>query len=136
MRALTAQRGALATQIRQEASSIASALDAEAQIDEAQIALLTAQRPAPADTADAATLESRAAAQRAELDALVEAYLDTPPAVHDEAIPAADPLNAGNVLIAAIAGGAALLVQLLAAARRRRRARDAADLAAWAADRD
>ncbi|HZY69072.1 MAG TPA: hypothetical protein VFE52_10810, partial [Devosia sp.] len=43
MRALTAQRSALTTQIRQEAANIAAALEAEARIDDAQIELLESQ---------------------------------------------------------------------------------------------
>lgn len=56
MRALNAQRVALTSQIEQQAASIATALETEAGLDDAQIALLEAQRPsaetspAPADT--------------------------------------------------------------------------------------
>ena len=144
MRALTAQRNALKDQIRQEASSIADALEAEARIDDAQIKLLEAQAPSFAATppaADTAALETMAAAQRAELDGLVDAYFNIPPAtVTTTPLPAeaANPLSALNLAVVAIAAVAALLFQTWLAAGRRRRTATAAvaDEAAWVDDDD
>jgi succinoglycan biosynthesis transport protein ExoP len=144
MRALNAQRTALAGQIRQEASSIAAALEGEARIDDAQIALLEAElpklleaTPAPADTSG---LELRTVTLRAELDSLVDAYFNIPPATAATAQPATiDPLNASNLAVVGVAAVAALLFQILLAARRRRPepAEPAeTDVAAWAEDRD
>lgn len=140
MRALTAQRTSLQTQIAQEASNIASALEAEAKLDDAQISLLQSQMPAGA-AADAPTdtmaLEAKAAAQRAELDALVDAYFDIPAAVSAPAQSrTADPLNPANLAVVGVAGIAAILFQLILAGRRRRTARAEAELAAWQADSD
>lgn len=147
MRALTAQRDALAAQIRQEAGNIAAALEAEARIDDAQVELLRTRLPPPGTaTPDTGALAARAAEQRAELDGLVDAYFNIPALAPPAAGPARNPLGTGNLVISAIAGGAALLFQLLVAARRRRlRAaalaqdltqRLAADLASWNADSD
>lgn len=139
MRALNAQRAALTSQIEQQASSIATALETEASLDDAQIALLESQLP-PAEaspaSADSATLATRAAAQRAELDALVDAYLDIPPAVATPAgRTAADPLSLPNLIVVGVAGLAAILFQLVLSSRRRR-TRDKVDMAAWQADGD
>ena len=143
MRALNAQRTALVTQIRQEAANIASALEAEARIDDAQIKLLEAQMPvlsAAPPAPDTATLEAAAATQRAELDALVDAYFNIPPATisttPQQAAPA-DPLSVVNIAVVGVAAIAALLFQLVLASRRRRPAEPiAADIAAWEADND
>jgi len=140
MRGLTAQRTALATQIRAEAASIAAALESEARIDEAQIELLEAQLSALAVTApeaspDRASLAAQAAAQRAELDSLVDAYFNIPPATAVAPNPARNLLSLPNILVVAVAALAALLFQLLLAVRRGRAAR-AADVAAWRADYD
>jgi hypothetical protein len=144
MRALTAQRTALITQIRQEAANIASALEAEAKIDDAQIKLLEEQMPALSsapEAADTAALEVAAAAQRAELDTLVDAYFNIPPATvtatTGSAAPA-DPLSALNIAVVGVATIATLLFQIVLASRRRRPARElsAADVAAWEADHD
>jgi uncharacterized protein involved in exopolysaccharide biosynthesis len=142
MRALNAQRTALVTQIRQEAASIASALEAEAKIDNAQIKLLEEQLPAlsaaPA-APNTAELEVAAAAQRAELDTLVDAYFNIPPATvaATEPVAPADPLSALNIAVVGIAAVAALLFQLLLASRRRRAPQPvAADVAAWEQDHD
>lgn len=137
MRALTAQRTALSAQIRQEAESIATALEGEARIDDAQIDFLRAQlteEAPPAAAVDTAALASKAAAQRAELDGLVDAYFQIPPAAN-EASPRRDPLTTSNLAIAALAGLGALVVQLMIAIRRRRRAQ-ADDIAAWEEDED
>lgn len=142
MRALSAQRTALTTQIRREAASIASALEAEARIDDAQIKLLEEQLPALAQSpaaADTSALETRAAAQRAELDSLVDAYFNIPPAVTTSisARRAADPLSLNNLAVVGIAAVAALLFQIVLATRRRRSPRaTAADVAAWDEDND
>ncbi len=142
MRALTAQRASLATQIQQEAANIASALEAEARIDDAQIELLQAQLPTPGGAtalADTTALEARAASQRAELDGLVDAYFNIPAAVTAQAAASArNPFSTGNLAVVIIAGAAALVFQLLMA-RRRSRLRAAAlaeDLAIWNADSD
>jgi uncharacterized protein involved in exopolysaccharide biosynthesis len=143
MRALNAQRTALVTQIRQEAANIATALEAEARIDDGQIKLLEEQLPAlaaaPART-DASVLATRAAAQRAELDSLVDAYFNIPPATVTTTAPAsepANPLSALNLAIVGVAVLAALLCQVLLARRRRRPSAPAeADIAAWRADND
>jgi uncharacterized protein involved in exopolysaccharide biosynthesis len=138
MRSLNAQRTALATQIRQEATSIAAALESEAKIDDAQIALLQSQLAAlpVAAAADTLDLEARAAAQRAELDGLVDAYFDIP--TETQVAPAAVPRNAlsvANLAVVSIAGLAALAAQIFLALRRRR-ARIAADLEVWRNDTD
>ncbi|MBI4923369.1 MAG: hypothetical protein HY834_16635 [Devosia nanyangense] len=142
MRALLAQRGTLAAQIAAEAASIATALEAEARMDDAQIKLLESQlTPLPAEIAssppvDTAGLETQAAAQRADLDALVDAYFDLKPATATST-PAANPLTPLNLLVAGIAGLVALAAQLVLAARLRRAGRaEAADLAAWQVDGD
>ncbi len=142
MRALTAQRNALATQIRQEAASIAAALEAEARIDDAQIKLLEEQLPAlpalPVRTGTSA-LATKAAAQRAALDSLVDAYFNIPPATVTTTTPAAaptNPLSALNLAVVGVALIAAILFQILLAARRRRAPAPTADEAAWAADSD
>jgi hypothetical protein len=142
MRALTAQRNALVIQIQQEAASIATALEAEAKIDDAQIKLLESQLPTLAETpaiADTSTLEMKVAAQRAELDGLVDAYFNIPPATVTTAAPAttSDPLNAMNLAVIGVAAIAAILFQIVLAARRRRGPEPApADVAAWDADHD
>jgi hypothetical protein len=143
MRALNAQRNALVIQIRQEAASIATALEAEATIDDAQIKLLEAelltlaQAPPVGDTS---TLETKVAAQRAELDSLVDAYFNIPaPAATSAAKePASDPLSVLNLAVVAVAALGALLFQVvIAAGRRRRKSRATAeDVAAWHADDD
>jgi hypothetical protein len=142
MRALTAQRAALVSQIRQEAASIAAALEAEARIDDAQITLLEAELPKLAEAApavaDTAGLEARATAQRAELDNLVDAYFNIPPATvtASQNSGVSDPLNVSNLAVVGVAAIAALLFQILLAARRRRPAPAEADVAAWADDHD
>lgn len=140
MRALTAQRASLLTQIRQEAANIASALEAEAKMDDAQIELLQSQLPpetAQVAVADSSALEAKAGAQRAELDGLVDAYFNIPPATTtSSSAPAADPLSTMNLLVVGVAGAAAVLFQIVMLSRRRRAAREAADEAAWAADHD
>ncbi len=138
MRALNAQRTALATQIDQQATNIAAALDAEAELDDAQIALLQAQLPidATAVPADSVTLEAKAAAQRAELYALVDAYFDIKPAVPAATRPTtADLLSPTNLVVVGVAGLAALLFQIILGARRRRTPRTE-DLEAWQSDTD
>jgi polysaccharide biosynthesis transport protein len=142
MRALTAQRTALVTQIRQEAASIAAALEAEAKIDDAQIKLLDAELPGLAEVAPAApdtsALETKAAAQRAELDGLVDAYFNVPPATvtTSQAAEPANPLSIVNMVVVAVAALAAILFQVLLATRRRRPEPTAVDVAAWESDRD
>ena len=142
MRALTAQRNALVIQIRQEAANIAAALEAEAKIDDTQIKLLEAQLPALAEApaaADTSALETKVAARRAELDGLVDAYFNIPPATVTTAAPgtATDPLNAMNLAVIAVAAIAAILFQIVLAARRRPEREPApADVAAWETDRD
>ena len=139
MRALTGQRTALLTQIRQEAANIAAALEAEAKLDDAQIRLLEEQlpalSPAPAAT-DAAALETRAAAKRAELDALVDAYFNIPPAEVTTTTETQNPLSALNLAVIGVATIAALLFQLLLATRRRTVVTAMADEAAWEDDSD
>ena len=146
MRALTAQRDAVVTQIRTEAANIAAALEAEARIDDAQIALLRTRQAAempspsaevPAPAPDVAALEAAVAAQRAELDGLVDAYFNIPPAPlrTAEADPLAGAMSAPNLAVVGTAGAAALLFQLLFR-RRRTPSRPADDMAEWRADAD
>lgn len=139
MRALTAQRTALATQIRQEAASIAVALESEAKIDDAQIAALQSQLAVlPATTiSDVASLEATAIAQRAELDGLVDAYFNIPASsVATPPLPQSrDVLGPANVVVVAVAAFAALVVQMLLALRRRKtRSRD--EVGHWRVDHD
>lgn len=144
MRALNAQRTALVTQIRQEAASIAAALESEAKIDDAQIKLLEEQLPTLAQAparADPSALATTVAAQRAELDSLVDAYFNIPPAAVTTTAPIAEPANplgVANIAVVAVAAIAALLFQIVLALRRRRRiaADEPKDLAAWEEDRD
>ena len=135
MLALTAQRTALAGQIKQEAAGIAAALESEAKIDDAQIARLQSKLSAllPAAATDTAALEAQASAQRIELDGLVDAYFNIPAAA--PIAPARDLLNPLNLAVAGIAAIAATAMQLLLAIRRRK-ARVAADLAEWRMDHD
>lgn len=145
MRALNAQRTALASQIREEAASIAAALESEAKIDAAQIELLQSQLPALSDAPrpaaiDTAALEAKAAALRVELDGLVDAYFNIPPATvttSSRSAAPADPLSVMNLAVVGIAALAALVFQVLLAVRRRRLVKvDPADMAAWQRDRD
>lgn len=139
MRALNAQRASLQTQIRQEATNIAAALEAEAKLDNAQIALLQGQLPAMASAAapaDTSALEAKAAAQRAELDRLVDAYFNIPPATADRTAVASDPFSLPNRIVIGVAAFAAIAAQVLLAFRRRRTEREAEDMAAWEADED
>jgi hypothetical protein len=138
MRALSAQRTALATQIRQEAASIAAALESEAKFDDAQIALLQSELTAlPATAApDTTALDARATAQRAELDGLVDAYFNIPAGT--TAAPTAPPrdlLAPANIAVVAVAGLAALVFQILLAVGRRK-ARLKGEITQWRADRD
>lgn len=145
MRALTAQRAALVIQIRQEAANIATALEAETKIDAAQIDLFQAElpeavvvAPVPADTI---ALETRAAAQRAELDSLVDAYFNIPPATvttQPQAAATPDPLSPANMAVVAVAALAPLAFQIMLALRRRRALRVvmADDIVDWEEDRD
>jgi uncharacterized protein involved in exopolysaccharide biosynthesis len=137
MRALLAQRDAVALQIRQEAANIAAALDAEAALDASQIARLEAALPAgtsAAPAADRATREAALAARRAELDRLVDAYFDIP-AETAVAPGRAEPFRPLNLGLAGAAGLALLVVQF-AFRRARRRPAEHDELAAWAADPD
>ena len=139
MRALNAQRAALATQIRQEAASIAAALESEAKIDDAQIALLQSELAAlPATAApDTTALDARATAQRAELDGLVDAYFNIPAGTAAAAptAPPRDLLPPANIAVVTIAGLAALVFQILLALRRRQD-RIKGEITQWRADRD
>jgi uncharacterized protein involved in exopolysaccharide biosynthesis len=143
MRALSAQRAALVTQIRQEAASIAAALEAEAKIDDAQIKLLEAELPGLAEAApvmaDTGALEVKASAQRAELDSLVDAYFNIPPATVTSTPQTAEPTNllsVANLAVVAVAAFVAILFQIILATRRRRPEAVAADVAAWQQDHD
>lgn len=148
MLALTAQRNSLVTLIRREAASIASALESEAKIDDAQIKLLEGQLPAEAaqpSAPDTSMLEAKAAAQRTELDSLVDAYFNIPPVtatVPQTSVPA-DPFGVANLAVVGVAFAAAMLFQTLLAIRRPRRpvlpeatASDEDDIEAWEADQD
>lgn len=140
MLALNAQRNALATQIRREAAAIATALESEAKIDDTQIKLLNEQMPvdvAPITTAIPSALEAKAAAQRAQLDSLVDEYFNIPPATVT-AQPTAQPvdlLSPLNLLVVGVAAAAAILFQILLALRRRPEPTPD-DIAAWEADDD
>lgn len=143
MRALNAQRNALVIQIRQEAANIAAALEAEAKIDDAQIKLLEAELPKLAQapvTADLSVLSTKVAAQRAELDALVDDYFDIPPATvtaNPQPAETSNPLSAMNLVVIGVAAIAAILFQIVLAARRRPApAPSKSDVVAWETDRD
>jgi uncharacterized protein involved in exopolysaccharide biosynthesis len=135
MRALAAQKSALASQVEAQAAAIASALEAEARLDDAQLKTLQPRLAVlPASPTNTAALTAEATAQRAELDGLIDSYFGAPPvAAPVGAKP--DWLNPLNLLVAAIACVATLVGQLLLAIRRRRLARQA-DLARWRADAD
>lgn len=141
MRGLAAQRTALLAQIDTEAGSIATSLEAEAKLDDAQARQLQAQRaqiPVAVDagTADLAALQTRAAAQRATLDALMDSYFglprSTPAPKADPLLSALSPLNLSVVAIAALAA----LATQIGFALRRRRQRHQTDLARWRLDHD
>jgi hypothetical protein len=144
MRALNAQRVALVSQIREEAASIAAALESEARIDDEQIKLLDAQLPGLTEASPAMTdtggLEMKAAAQRAELDTLVDTYFNIPPATVTTTAPvsaAADPFSLINLAVMAVAALAAIAFQIvLAAGRRKIPEIRPEDLSDWQADRD
>lgn len=146
MLALNAQRNSLVTQIRREAANIASALESEAKIDDAQIKLLEAQLPAEVaqrPAADTSTLAAKAAAQRAELDSLVDAYFSIPPAATaTQPAASAEPLSFANPLVIGVAFAAAMLFQVLLSIRKRRPNPAATtpsgsdDTEAWDADHD
>lgn len=138
MRALLAQSASLATQIRQEATNIAAALESEAQLDDKQVSLLQSQMPAqsaaivePGPPISGATL----AAQRAELDQLVDTYFNIPPAATVTPNASRDPVTSVTLGAAILAGLAAAVMQIALAARRRRRAQDA-NIKAWREDHD
>jgi hypothetical protein len=148
MLALNAQRNSLVTQIRREAANIASALESEAKIDDAQIKLLEAQLPtevAQPSAPDTSLLEAKAATQRAELDSLVDAYFNIPPAAATVPVPSAsaEPFSIASLAVVGVAFAAAMLFQILLAIRRPRRpaipeaaAADEDDIEAWDADQD
>lgn len=142
MLALNAQRNALATQIRREAAAIATALESEAKIDDAQIKLLEEQLPAEtvdAPVPDTAALEAQLAAQRAQLDGLVDAYFNIPAATVSAPAQPAQPdlLSPLNLLVVGVAAAAAILFQILLTLRRRREPEPTAeDVAAWEEDSD
>lgn len=144
MRGLHAQQAALATQIRQEVARIAVALEAEAKLDDEQIGLLKQRLQALAiqpPVADISGIAMKAAAQRAELDGLVDAYLNIPPAAavaQTEPSAAADPLNVANIAVSGATTIAALLFLIVLAANRRQRGAEAktADARAWEDDHD
>lgn len=138
MKALVAQRESLALQIRAQATNIAAALEAEAELDDTQIRLLQSQPAAPSmatPPADTSRLEAEASAERAQLDTMMDAYFAMRPAASVAATSSANPLSAPNLAVISIAGLAALVFQLGLALRRRRLAQEA-DLAAWQADHD
>jgi len=141
MRALTAQRAALLVQINNEAANIATSLETEAKLDDAQVKQLQTQRsaiPVTTDTglADLTSLQAQAAAQRAALDALMDSYFGLP---HTTPAPRIDPILSAlsplNLFVAAIAALAALAAQI-GFALRRRRLRLENDLTRWRHDRD
>ncbi len=142
MRALFAQRDALATQIRGQAAGVAAALEAEGELDDKQIKLLQAQLSASTgastDTASSrnAALKAQAVAQRAEFDALMDAYFGHSSAATAE-VAAPGPLGSPlNLLVVAVAASSALIFQVTFAARHGRLRTEAADLASWQADHD
>lgn len=141
MRGLAAQRTALLAQIGTEAANIATSLEAEAKLDDAQVKSLQSQRtdvPVPADigSVDLAALQAQATAQRATLDALMDSYFGLP---RGEPAPRADPvlsaLSPLNLLVATVAVLAAFAAQI-GLALRRRRLRSEADLLRWQRDHD
>lgn len=138
MRALFAQRDSLAVQIRAQAASIVAALESEAELDDKQIAVLqtqlgTAAAAFPSLPTVNSTLAAKAAAQRAELDILMDAYFKLPSATAVASPSAPALLTLPNLLVVAVAGIAALTFQI--ALVRRRHARDSvADMAMWEDD--
>ncbi len=140
MLALHAQRTALATQVGKEAVAIATALEAEAKIDDTQIKLLETQLPTEAPSAapiDTSALEAEAAAQRAELDSLVDAYFNVPPVVTaTQEVRLAQPLSLANLAVVGVAVFAAMLFQILLAVRRRRPHPAQVDATVWDEDDD
>ncbi|MEP7241142.1 MAG: hypothetical protein ABI697_09685 [Devosia sp.] len=138
MRALFAQRDSLAAQVKAEAASIATALESEAKADAAQAALLAKQLAAMAASPPKSSIptipNTALAADRAELDRLLDAYMATPAA--RPAPGTADDLRTPtNLIVIGAAGLGAIVFQLLAASRRRSAIR-AGEMAAWIADRD
>ena len=124
MRALNAQHTALVGQIRDEAASVASALESEAKLDDTQIKQLQGQSSdAPVTVAtpavDTTALEAQADAERSELDGLMDAYFGLKPGAAGAAASAADPLNPLNLVVMAVAGIAAILFQIVLAAGRK-----------------
>jgi len=143
MRALNAQRAALLAQIKSEATGIASALEVEANLDDVQIKLLQSRPSAGPVTAsdapaDTTALETEAAAQRTELDNLMDAYFGLKPGAAAPATAAtttANLLSPLNLFVTAVAVIAALMFQIGLAQRARRR-REALDLALFESDVD
>jgi hypothetical protein len=140
MRALQAQRNALTIQITSEAASIATALESEAKLDDAEVKMLQSQLGASPARAAVATpsvkpsLETQLSTQRAELDGLMDAYFGLKPAT--AALAAPNLLSPLNLLTIAVAALAALIFQAALSLRRARQRREAADIARWRDDRD
>jgi len=142
MRALEAQRRALLAQISAQAAAIATALEAEATIEDGEIARLRSALGTPdasTNTGDTTVdLRRKADLQQAELDRLMDAYFQ------EKSAPGSvlrDPLaglsNPVNLLCAGLAALAALVIQLaIGLERRQARRRANADLDAWVADQD
>jgi len=145
MRALAAQKAALVDQVKAEAASIASALESEAKLDDAQIRLLQSQSSgAPAsvagDTNNAAALGARRDAAQTRLDQLLDAYFSLRPgSAATLGASSAGPdnlLSPLNLFVVAVAALVAMIGQIGFALRRRRLHREALDLALWTHDRD
>jgi uncharacterized protein involved in exopolysaccharide biosynthesis len=139
MRALLAQKRSLVAQISAQAAAIADALDSEAKMDDEQINNLQSQLaaipPAPAKALPQSTqaLTAKAASQRAELESLMDSYLQPPGAA--TVSPAPNLLGPLNLLVVAVAFAAAILFRIALVLRRARRDRSA-DIARWQADHD
>lgn len=142
MRALEAQRRALLAQISAQAAAIATALEAEATIEDSEISRLRSALgtpDAPTNTGDPIVdLRRKADLQQAELDRLMDAYFQeksAPGTVLRD--PLAGITNPINLLCAGLAALAALVIQLaIGLERRQARRRANADLDAWVADQD
>lgn len=148
MLALKAQKDALVAQVKAEAASIASALETEARLDDAQIRLLQSEGAAAAPPAassasgapDASALGARRDAEQNRLDQLLDAYFSLPAASNGastiSAHDAGDLLSPLNVFVVAVAFIAAVMFQIGFALRRRRLQREALDMALWTNDQD
>ena len=144
MRALLAQKTALLDQIKAEAAGIATALESEARLDDAQVKLLQSNgggisSPASSIPADTTTLVTQREVEQTQLDQLLDAYFSLKPGSNSDVIAASDSSTLSsplNLFVIAVAFVAALVMQIGLGLRRRRLHREALDMALWTADSD